>query len=197
MLLTNTDPEGKKMEWNAAFPRCSRLFLVWHPANFTKSINHSVHTVAHRHDTTHILGTKNQSIWAWQSSQSFCSSVSNISWKCYWNPFTNFSVMLLVSMDPENIKIKIVPCFIFDLSWKFHENQFTRFSVMLLTDTDSPEKNRKRNHVCKGFNRTSPKSSRLFLVPSLTYPATFMKSVHAFSCDIANRKTNQQIGIKT
>ena len=48
--------------------------------------------------------------------------------------------MLLVSMDPENIKIKIVTYLIFDLSWKCHENPFTRFSVMLLTDTDSPEK---------------------------------------------------------
>ena len=108
-----------------------------------------------------------------------------------------FSVMFLVSMDTENIKIKIVICLMFDLSWKFHENPFTCFSVMLLTDTDSSEKNRKRNHVCKGFNRTSPKSSRLFLVPSLTYPATFMKSVHAFSCDMDNRQANQQIWIKT
>ena len=170
---------------------------MWHPAKFTKSINHFFHTVTDRHDTAHIWGTKNQFIWTWLSCQLFCCSVSNTSWKCHWNTFTNFSVMFLVSMDTENIKIKIVTCLIFDLSWKFHENPFTCFSVMLLTDTDSPEKNRKRNHVCKGFNRTPPKSSRLFLVPSLTYPAIFMKSVHAFSCDMANRQTNKQTWIKT
>ena len=147
--------------------------------------------------TQHIFGGPKISLLGRDSlANYFYLSVSNISWKCHWNPFPNFSVMLLVSMEPENIKIKIVTCLIFDLSWKFHENPFTCFSVMLLTDTGFPRKNIKRNHVCKEFNRTSPKSSRLFLVPSLTYPATFMKSVHAFSCDIANRQTNQQMWIK-
>ena len=124
---------------------------MWHPAKFTKSINHFFHTVTHRHDTAHIWGTKNQFIWTWQSSQLFCCSVSNISWKCHWNPFTNFSVMFLVSMDTENIKIKIVTCLIFDLSWKFHENPFTCFSVMLLTDTDFPEKIEKEIMYARGL----------------------------------------------
>ena len=146
MLLTNTDPEGKKIavskELNATFPKCSRLFLVWHPANLMKSIHHFVHAFAHRYDRAPIWGTVYQSTWAWEFSQLFCCSVSNISWKCHWNPFTNFSVMLLVSMDPENIKINqdcslsnIRP--VLKISWE-SINPF--FSVMLLTDTDSPGK---------------------------------------------------------
>ena len=112
------------MESNATFPMYSRLFLVWHPPNFLKSIYHLFHIVAHRHDTAPSLWTVNQSSWAWQSSQLFCCSVSNISWKFHWNPFTDFSVMLLVSIDPENIKHQlrfslsyIRP--VLKISWKF------------------------------------------------------------------------------
>ena len=65
--------------------------------------------------------------------------------------------MLLVSMDPENIKIKIVTYLIFDLSWKCHENPFTRFSVMLLTDTDSPEKIEKEIMYARGLTEHPPK----------------------------------------
>ena len=104
MLLTNTDLEGKKYSFRNVKCNVFRLFLVWHPPNLMTSIHHVYHTVAHRHDTTPSLRTVNQSSWAWQSSQLFCCSVSNISWKCHWNPFAIFSVMLLESMDPESIK---------------------------------------------------------------------------------------------
>ena len=156
------------------------------------------HTVAHRYDTAPSLGTVNQSSWAWQSSQLFCCSVSNISWKCHWNPLTNFSVMMLVSMDPENMKINqdcslshIPP--VLKISWK---SIYPFFFCNAANRHGFPRKNRKRNHVCKGLYRTSPKCSRLFLVPSPTYPVTFMKSVRTLSRNMANRQTNQQIGME-
>ena len=65
---------------------------------------------------------------------------------------------------------------------------------MLLKATDSPEK---ELMYARALTKHSKKSSRLFIEPSPTYAATFMKSVHAFSSNMANKQTNRQIGFKT
>ena len=104
--------------------------------------------------------------------------------------------MLLASMDPENIKKNrhcslLYILLVLHISWKL----IYLFFCYVANRHIFPRKNRKRNHICNGLSRTSPKCSRWFLVP--TYPATFMKSVQAFSCNMSNRQTNQQIGMKT
>ena len=101
--------------------------------------------------------------------------------------------MLLVIMDPENIKIDqdwslshIRP--VLKISWK----SILPFSVMLLIDTDSSDKIEKEIMDAKGSNEHPQKGP-----DCSTYPAAFMKSVHAFSRNMANRQTNQWIGMKT
>ena len=68
---------------------------------------------------------------------------------------------------------------------KFHEYIFICISIMLVTNTDLV--NRKLNPEFKGFNASSQKWSRLFLMSKQTDPANLMKIYSAIYRNVTHR----------
>ena len=182
--------QRSEMQRSKGVPDCSLcdiLLISWNPFNhfFPYCCSQTWHSTYFGDKKSVYLGVTVYPIMLLFSVQHILKMLLKSVYKFFCNVVSKYGPRKYKNQDYSLSHFRPV----LNISWK----SIYPFFCNVANRHGFPRKNRKRNHVCKGFNRTSPKSSRLFLVPSLTYPATFMKSVHAFSCDMTNRQTNQQI----